>query len=115
MAKQEPLPKDVDPVLTCADLNAKLMEIDAVCRPIQNTPKPKPKEEKKPEAKAEDKATDKAKNKPAENATTPNEVNGDVPMSESTEKGVPANDTTSKVENMEVDQDSAAAPVSEKA
>lgn len=44
LSKQQALRKDEDPVLTCADLNAKLQELDAVCRPIQNTPKPKPTE-----------------------------------------------------------------------
>lgn len=57
--KQAPLSKDQDPVLTCADLNTKLTELDKICRPIQNTPKPKPKvEEKKPEEKPGDKMED---------------------------------------------------------
>lgn len=58
LTKQEPLPKDQDPVLTCADLNEKLTELDKVCRPIQNTPKPKPKVEEKPGEKPEEKKAD---------------------------------------------------------
>lgn len=49
-AKQAGIAKDVDPVLTCDMLNTKLREVDAICSPIQNTPKPEPpKEEKKDE------------------------------------------------------------------
>lgn len=52
MGKQASLAKNVDPVLTCDTLIAKLKEIDNVCGPIQNTPKPVPEkteEEKKVE------------------------------------------------------------------
>lgn len=58
LSKQEALRKDEDPVLKCADLNAKLQELDSVCRPIQNTPKPKP-EEKSEEKKGEEKNIEK--------------------------------------------------------
>lgn len=44
LSKQECMRKDEDPVLKCTNLNAKLQELDGVCRPIQNTPKPKPEE-----------------------------------------------------------------------
>ncbi len=55
VAKQADLPKDVDPVLKCADIKSKREEVDKVCRPIEQTPKPKPKEEeKKEEAKDEE-------------------------------------------------------------
>lgn len=46
--KQETLPKHKDPTLTCDLLTKKLKEVEAVCEPIKNTPKPTPpKEEKK--------------------------------------------------------------------
>eukprot|EP00178_Gracilaria_changii_P025564 TRINITY_DN78741_c0_g1_i1.p1 TRINITY_DN78741_c0_g1~~TRINITY_DN78741_c0_g1_i1.p1 ORF type:complete len:880 (-),score=178.32 TRINITY_DN78741_c0_g1_i1:445-3084(-) len=55
--KQENLGKDMDPVLTCESLNAKLVEVDTICKPIMQTPKPKPKvEEKKPEGDGDEKA-----------------------------------------------------------
>lgn len=38
--KQNALRKDQNPVLTCAALNARLNEVDAVCDPIQKKPKP---------------------------------------------------------------------------
>lgn len=47
LSKQAPLAKSVDPTLTCSSLNEKLAELDKVCKPIQNTPKPKPKVEEK--------------------------------------------------------------------
>lgn len=56
-AKQEGLAKDVDPALTCDSLSAKVKEVEAVCEPIKNTPKPAPPKEeekaKEDEAKAE--------------------------------------------------------------
>ncbi|PXF40771.1 hypothetical protein BWQ96_09533 [Gracilariopsis chorda] len=56
MGKQSKLAKDVDPVLTCELLNAKIGEVTSICKPIMETPKPKPKvEEKKPDAEAEKK------------------------------------------------------------
>ncbi|CDF36796.1 unnamed protein product [Chondrus crispus] len=65
LKKQEPLAKDQDPILTCTDLNTKLTELDRVCRPIQNTPKPKPKvEEKKPEEKDVDMMEEASANTP---------------------------------------------------
>lgn len=55
LSKQEAVRKDEDPVLTCADLDAKLKEVDGVCRPIQTMPKPKPeKEEAKKEGTKKD-------------------------------------------------------------
>lgn len=52
-AKQESLPKDVDPVLKCSTIQTRREEVDKVCSPIEKTPKPKPKEEPKVEKKAE--------------------------------------------------------------
>jgi heat shock 70kDa protein 4 len=42
IAKQEALPLYVDPSLTCAAINAKRDEVDAVCGPIEKTAKPTP-------------------------------------------------------------------------
>lgn len=76
--KQDALAKNVDPVLTCKALTDKLSEIDALCKPIKNTPKPK-EEEKKPEAKPEDAAAaSEGEMKPAqENGNSSTEANGD--------------------------------------
>lgn len=41
-AKQEAAPLDLDPTLTCAAINAKRIEVDALCGPIEKTPKPLP-------------------------------------------------------------------------
>ncbi|CAN8063416.1 unnamed protein product [Agarophyton chilense] len=54
-AKQNKLAKDVDPALTCEALNAKFGEVDSICKPIMQTPKPKPKVEEP----SEDSKTDK--------------------------------------------------------
>jgi heat shock protein 4 len=60
LARQDRTPLNQDPVLTKAILIAKAKELDAVCKPIYNTPIPKPPEEKKTdETKAtEEKAAD---------------------------------------------------------
>merc|ERR1712146_659672 len=51
LTKQERLPLTADPSLTKALLIKKAKELDALCKPIMNTPKPKPPpEEKKEEA-----------------------------------------------------------------
>lgn len=39
LARQQALRKGENPVITCADLNAKLQETHAVCGPVQSTPK----------------------------------------------------------------------------
>jgi len=59
LTKQERLPLTADPSLTKADLIKKAKELDGVCKPIANTPKPKPPPaEKKEEAAATDGKTD---------------------------------------------------------
>ncbi|KAI0563623.1 Heat shock protein 70kD [Gracilaria domingensis] len=68
--KQQKLGKDVDPSLTCEALNAKMKEVETVCKPIMQTPKPKPKEEeKKPEeeAKKEESKKEEAEDQPEQN------------------------------------------------
>lgn len=40
--KQNALPLHVDPSLTCAAINAKRVEVDALCGPIERIPKPAP-------------------------------------------------------------------------
>jgi heat shock protein 4 len=53
--KQGNLPPHVSPVLTVSELQKKTQELNKVCSPIRNKPKPKPpKEEKKEEKKEED-------------------------------------------------------------
>lgn len=75
ITKQQPLAKDVDPILTCQALTDKLSEIDGICRPIQNTPKPKPKEEEKKEEPKEGKSDEKMEDaEPKENGTEVEEV-----------------------------------------
>lgn len=87
LAKQQPLSKDVDPVLTCEALNSKLSEVDKVCRPIQNTPKPKVEEKKeevkegesgKPESMEEKNATPKENGNAATVEETDGQMNVDV-------------------------------------
>jgi heat shock protein 4 len=70
MAKQDKLPKHVDPVITIAEINKKKQELERFCASILNKPKPKPepkKEEKPAEQKPEAKAT------PEQNNTTQKE------------------------------------------
>lgn len=48
-AKQEASPLDIDPTLTCAAINAKRIEVNAFCGPIEKTPKPLPPKVEEPE------------------------------------------------------------------
>lgn len=43
--KQDTVPKDQDPLFTCEMLMKKQKEVESVCDPIRNTPKPPPKKE----------------------------------------------------------------------
>jgi heat shock protein 4 len=73
LAKQDRLAMNDDPVLTKAILQSKAKELDAVCKPIANTPKPPPEPEPEP-AKAEEPAPAKegeaTTEAPAAEATT---------------------------------------------
>eukprot|EP00173_Palmaria_palmata_P004308 Plantae.Rhodophyta-Palmaria_palmata.ctg5589.p1 GENE.Plantae.Rhodophyta-Palmaria_palmata.ctg5589~~Plantae.Rhodophyta-Palmaria_palmata.ctg5589.p1 ORF type:complete len:378 (-),score=89.66 Plantae.Rhodophyta-Palmaria_palmata.ctg5589:113-1105(-) len=63
VAKQEALPLHVDPTLTCAAMNAKRVEVDTLCGPIERTPKPAPPKVEEPkveEPKVDEKAADAA-------------------------------------------------------
>lgn len=91
--KQENLSKDVDPVLTCAALNSMLTEVDSVCKPIQNMPKPKPKEEEK--VKKEDMMDDKG--------SAPETKEAEVPAGTENGNGKAAEGTPPNGDKMEVD------------
>lgn len=109
LAKQENLPKDVDPVLTCNDLNSKLSELDNVCRPIQNTPKPKPKEEEK-ESK-EDGKKDPTEDDKKEGSPTGPEGNGTTEAKpEVMENGMPVEEPKANGDAMDVDKEEVPPP-----
>lgn len=61
--KQSTLRKDQNPALTCAALNARLNEVDAVCDPIQKKPKPAPPKAVEPEKKAAEAENESGKQK----------------------------------------------------
>jgi heat shock 70kDa protein 4 len=71
-AKQDAAALHVDPILTCAAINAKRVEVDAVCGPIEKTPKPAPPPKVEvEEPKAEVKAGDDPAAAPAANGDGP--------------------------------------------
>jgi len=100
MAKQDKLPKSVDPTIVVSDINKKKTELEKFATPIFNKPKPKPepkKEEPKPEEKKEEAKPTDPNTKPAED-----------PNIKPTEGGEPKKQTTPKSSsepNVEMDLD----------
>jgi len=78
LTRQDQMPLNVDPILTKKMLIAKAKELDAVCKPIKNTPKPAPpppKEEEKKEEKMEEEApSGEAENTASTDAPEPMET-----------------------------------------
>lgn len=96
-AKQAKLSKDVDPVLKCADIKGKREEVDRICRPIEQTPKPEPKKEEKKED---------SKDEEMKDATPPPTADADAEKMDTKEEVAQPAETGEK---MDVDAEAAAA------
>lgn len=95
--KQNTLPNDQNPVLTCAALTARLNEIDAVCDPIQKKPKPAPPKEVDAEKKDSNKT---------ESGERKEDVNMDASKKDDSKK---SGDGQANGENMELEKETDAA------
>ena len=74
-----------DPLITCADIAGRAVQVNTLCRPIMNRPKPKPKKKEEPAKKAEEPAAAKAADDDAVDAAADGAMDVEEPVKESEE------------------------------
>lgn len=105
LSKQAGMPLDADPAVKCSEIQAKREEVDKICRPIVEKPKPKPKvedkktEEKKGEEKKAAGAPEASQNGKGNGSAGKEETNPEA-ANEASTKGAPE---ANEEEKMDVD------------